>query len=102
MKRFTRVFIRPHTEVDFYKPSDAFLQHIQDAYISTGKCTKFREATFKDQGKLVLELVSEWSDEILEDIVENDKMWANVIAEELEYNMACEIVLAHKDFETIS
>jgi hypothetical protein len=102
MKRFTRVFIRPHTEVDFYKPSDTFLQHIQDTYIATGKCTKFREATFKDQGKLVLELVSEWDDEISESIADNDPVWAANYAIELEYNTACEIILAHKELETIS
>ena len=101
MIRFTRIFIRPHADIDFYNPGDDFLKHVKETYIDTGMCTKFREKSFKDSGNLVLELVSEWSADIDETITENDDIWAKEIVKENEYNQACEIILAHKDLETI-
>lgn len=99
MKSFTRVFIRPHNEVDFYQPSKEFLDHIQKEYIDTGKCLKFREATFKDENELILKLTSEWANGVdFSEIMNNDTSWKEEVKKELDYNKSCEIILLDKKF----
>jgi len=99
MKRFTRQFIRPHTEVEFYAPQQSFLDHIQEIAIDTGLCTKFREASFLDDSKLVIQYVSEWVDSVDLNDVTNDAEWMAEQARELEYNTACEIVCISRTME---
>jgi len=101
MKRYTRVFIRPHNEVEFYTPQASFMSHIQSTYIDTGKCTKFREATWKDEDQLVIQLVSEWSDDMTIEQAEGDAVWSAERDRELEYNTACEIICLERTFEEV-
>ena len=101
MKRFTRQFIRPHTDVDFYSPRQAFLDQIQTVGIDSGLCTKFREASFLDDSELVIQYVSEWADSVdLEEIASHD-WWTEETARELEYNAACEIVCISRSMEDV-
>lgn len=101
MKRFTRVFLRPHNEVDFYQPQESFLNHIKATYIDTGKCTKWRETSFKDANGLTIQYISEWTDDIDLSIATEDPVWAAERAREEEYNTACEIVCLEKTFESV-
>jgi len=101
---FRRRFIRPHTDVEFYAVSDEFRAHMQSTYIDTGMCSKFREKTFVDSSKLILQIESVWDDTIeavdvskLTDLADHDPLWAAENAKEIEYNAACEIVLVHKE-----
>lgn len=96
MKKFTRIFIRPHTEVDFYQPSKEFLDHMQTTYIDTGKCLKLRERSYKDANELVLELISEWTDESDPNWAITDSVWAEELEKEIQYNKDCEILLLDK------
>jgi hypothetical protein len=102
MKRFTRIFIRPHTEVDFYQPRQEFLDFINETYIKTGKCIKFREASYKDANQLVLELTSEWIDDVNNEIELTKDEWIIESRRELEYNETCEIILIEKFFTDIN
>lgn len=101
MKKFTRIFIRPHTEVEFYQPRQSFLDHMQATYIDTGKCTKFREVNYKDDNKLVIEYISEWTDDSDLNWATTDSVWAAESALELEWNAACEILLLDKQLTTV-
>lgn len=97
MKTYTRTFMRPHTEAEWYTPSATFLAWIQENYIDTGLCTKFREATFADFSKLVTTLTSSWSDDAdLASIVSRSE-WADELALEIEHNTGWEIILLDKD-----
>jgi len=97
MKTFTRTFMRPHTEAEWYTPSATFLAWIQENYIDTGICTKFREATFADSSKLVTTLTSSWSDDVDVANIASQAEWANELALEIEHNTAWEIILLNKD-----
>ena len=97
MKTFTRTFMRPHSEAEWYKPSAKFSAWIQKNYIDTGLCTKFREATFVDSNKLVMTLESQWSDDADLVSIHDQPEWTNELALEIEHNIAWEIVLLNKD-----
>ena len=97
MKTYTRTFMRPHTEADWYNPSAAFSAWIQENYIDTGICTKFREATFADSSKLVMTLASSWSDDADLVSIHSRSEWADELALEIEHNDAWEIILLNKD-----
>jgi hypothetical protein len=97
MKIFTRTFLRPHIDAEWYTPTAAFRARIQENYIDTGLCTKFREATYSDTNKLVMTLESNWSDEAdLPNILQRPE-WAAELALEIDHNIAWEIVLLNKD-----
>lgn len=100
---FKRTFIRPYEDVDFWQPPAAFVEHMKTTYIDTGKCIRFREVTLTDSSGLVCEVVSEWTDEAIAELLggqtltpevlaEADPLWAGFLQEEIEYNAACEIV----------
>ena len=103
-KIFKRTFIRPHEDVDFWSVPDDLKAHMQTTYIDTGKCLKFRELSLTDSSGLVCEIVSEWTDEAIAEILNGaeslshevleaaDPFWAGFLAQEIEYNEACEIV----------
>lgn len=102
MKRLTRTFVRPHTEIPFYVPRQEFMDHIQSTYVDPGKCTKFREKTYLDDDNLVMTLVSEWDEtkcveSSIEELFENDVLWGAERDLESEWNIACEIVCITKE-----
>ena len=97
MKSYTRTFMRPHTEAEWYKPSATFLAWIQENYIDTGICTKFREMTYTDSSKLVMVLESNWNDDTDVANIASQAEWANELALEIEHNTAWEIILLNKD-----
>lgn len=102
MKRLTRTFVRPHTEIPFYVPRQEFVDHVTTTYVDTGKCTKFREKSYLDDDALVLQLVSEWDESMceentIEELFANDSMWNEERALEDEWNVACEIVCITKE-----
>jgi hypothetical protein len=97
MKTFTRTFLRPHTDAEWYTPTATFRAWIQENYIDTGLCTKFREATYSDTNKLVMTLESAWSDDAdLLNILQQPE-WAVELALEIEHNISWEIILLNKD-----
>jgi len=97
MIKFTRTFMRPHTEAEWYTPSAAFSAWIQENYINTGLCTKFREMTYADSSKLVMTLESNWSDDTDLASIASQSEWADELALEIEHNTAWEIILLNKD-----
>ena len=97
MKTFTRTFMRPHTEAEWYTPSATFLAWVRETYIDTGLCTKFREATFADSSKLIITLESSWSDDADLVSIQSRSELANELALEIEHNTAWEIILLNKD-----
>ena len=101
---FKRTFIRPYEDIDFWEAPADLINHMKTNYIDTGKCIRFRDVTLTDSSGLVCEVVSEWTDEAVAEILngaesltpevlaEYDATWAEYRAQEIEYNEACEIV----------
>jgi len=91
--RYIKQFVRSSKEVEFYADSPDFLQHVTDNYIKTGKCLKFREATFFDDEELVISQTSLWvSQEIFQEFA-NDPMLAVEIEKLISYNQEHKIRL---------
>jgi hypothetical protein len=93
MKTFTRTFLRPYEDAEWYVPSAAFLAWIQENYIDTGLCTKFREATYSDTNKLVMTLESIWSDDADLSTISQRPEWLDELVLEIEHNTAWQIEL---------
>lgn len=108
---FRRTFIRPHEDIDFWSVPAALQAHMQTTYIDTGKCLRFREMTLTDSTGLVCDIVSEWTDDAITELLGDnteltqevltavDATWAGYLDEELEYNEACEIVNLSRELE---
>lgn len=97
---FTRSFIRPHKEVEFYNMTDAFKAHIQRTYIDTGVCIRFRDVSYESVHRSIIIIESEWDTAhtlFHSDLVASDPLWMAENVLELEYNAATEITLLHKD-----
>lgn len=88
--------MRPHTEAEWYTPTAAFTAWMQESYIDTGMCTKFREMTYNDSSKLVMTLESEWADDVDVITIVAQPEWAKELALEIEHNTGWEIVLLDK------
>jgi hypothetical protein len=97
MKTYTRTFLRPHTDAEWYTPSATFRAWVQENYIDTGLCIKFRELTYSDTNKLVMTLESSWSDDADLVSIHSRPKWAEELALEMDHNNAWEISLLHKD-----
>jgi hypothetical protein len=97
MKIFTRTFLRPHTDAEWYTPRESFRAWVQENYIDTGLCIKFREVTYSDTNKLVMTLESQWSDDADLVSIYNQPEWAEELALEIEHHTVWEITLLNKD-----
>lgn len=95
---FTRVFVRPTTEYDWYQSSDDFKKTIQEKYIDTGLCLKFRERTYNDDSKLVVTETTEWSDDADLKIIRQDPIWLDDMAYMNAYYDYVGIILLEKTF----
>lgn len=101
---FKRTFIRPYEDIEFWSAPEEFVAHMKTNYIDTGKCIRFRDVTLTDSSGLVAEIVSEWTDEAVAEILNGeetltpevleafDPTWASYRAVETSYNEECEIV----------
>ena len=89
---FTKKFVRPSTDTDWYTPSAEFMSHIQTTYIDTGKCIRFREKTLDETG-CVITILSEWVDGTDIDAVMADPIWVTEKDREIAWNEGSEILL---------
>lgn len=85
MKEYIKQFVRPSTSVEFYQDDQEFLDYINETYIKTGKCLKFRELSFFDEEKLVLISKSVWTENFNEEFFE-DQIVINNLEKLIEYN----------------
>lgn len=95
MRKYTRTFMRPHTEAEWYTPTAAFTAWVKENYIDTGMCTQFRKIT--DSNKLVMVLESEWNDAVDLVNIASQAEWFDELELEIEHNTAWEIKILHKD-----
>ena len=96
--RYSKTFMRPHTEADWYTPTDEFKAWIQTNYIDTNLCSEWRTMTYTDSSNLVMKITSVYADDAGVDLeAEMAKQeFVDNLAVEKEWNEAWEIVcLSH-------
>lgn len=89
---FTKKFVRPSVDVDWYTPSEEFMSHVQTTYIDTGKCIRFREKSLDETG-CVITILSEWADDIDINAVLSDPVWEAEKDKEVSWNEGSEILM---------
>ena len=89
---FSKKFVLPSVEVDWYEPSADFLAYVKEKWIDTGICTSFRTKTL-DETQCILTITSEWDDSHDLDTILKDPKWEEEKDKEVAWNEGCEILL---------
>ena len=101
MAIYSKTFMRPHTDAEWYTPSDEFKAWSKSDYLDTGKCLSWRVMEYTDSSQLVMKIKSTWADDKgldLEEEMAKDQ-WQNNLTAEKEWNEAWEIVCLNHGLE---
>ncbi len=96
--KYSKTFMRPHTDAEWYTPSDEFKAWIKTNYIDTGLCTEWRAMEYTDSSELVMKITSTFVDDSGIDLEAEvlKQEWVDNLTSEKEWNEAWEIVcLSH-------
>ena len=99
--KYSKTFMRPHTDAEWYTPSDEFKAWVKKTYIDTGLLTEWRKREYTDSSELVMKETSTYVDGLGTDLEAEvlKQPWVDNLKAEKAWNEAWEIVCLNHGVE---
>ena len=93
--KYTRAYLRPDLDTQFYVTPQELIDFIKEKYVDTGLCLSFREETAIDDTGLVIEVISLWADQESSNQCKNEPLIQDDNLQRIEYNKSKRIGLVY-------
>lgn len=99
--KYSKTFMRPHTDAEWYTPSAEFMAWVKENYIDTGLLFEWRVREYTDSSELVMKETSTYADDKGIDLEQEvlKQPWVDNLTAEKAWNEAWEIVCLNHGVE---